>query len=162
MAVDPFVQGRVYAGTNLGVFTSTDSGADWTMSLSSPYIWTFAVEPVIQAVTPQAGLQDLAGDVETLASPGGPLNSGQENALLQKLQNALDALNNKKNKKLACNQLGAFLNQVSAFVPVGEHHRRRGRDAHHDGPVDHAVGSLQLTGQPQPTPPRLSPENVLE
>ncbi|MFQ6109959.1 MAG: hypothetical protein ACE5L7_10460, partial [Candidatus Aminicenantales bacterium] len=55
--------------------------------------------------------------VESLVNTG-VLNQGQGNALIAKLEGALQKLN-KGNTKATCNQLQAFINQVNAFIYSG-------------------------------------------
>ena len=48
LAVDPTVSGTLYAGTNHGVFKSTDSGATWIDSngLLDPFVSSLAIDPL--------------------------------------------------------------------------------------------------------------------
>jgi len=64
--------------------------------------------------TPQEAADDLIDDIQDLIDDG-TLNGGQGNALTSKLQNIIDKLNNGKTNA-ACNQLGAFINQVTDFI----------------------------------------------
>src|SRR5690606_21416923 len=56
-------------------------------------------------------------DVQALVDDG-TLNSGQGNALITKLQHAIERLN-AGNETAAMNQLNAFVNQVHDFVAIG-------------------------------------------
>jgi hypothetical protein len=63
--------------------------------------------------TPSAQIDRLIGQVESLVPD--PLNAGQANGLIAKLENARSQLN-KGNTNAAINQLDAFINQVEAFL----------------------------------------------
>jgi hypothetical protein len=71
----------------------------------------------VQYASPQERLGLLIGDVHDLVAAG-VLNQGQGNALIVKLQGALEQLNNDK-PKVATNRLGAFINQVYSLVDDG-------------------------------------------
>lgn len=128
LAIDPVTHTTLYAGTQTaGVFKSTGGGATW------------------QATGLLAQLQTLQSIIQSLSSPGGPLNQGQGNALLQKLalaQASLSVLSGpgapvgaalEKSRpdstlsttrqggktNAACNLLSAFVNQVNSFVAEG-------------------------------------------
>jgi len=115
LAVDRANPATIYAGSSQGVLKSTNGGVSWNTSLAAPGIQTLAM----QHVTAQALLQDLIGDVHRLASATGPLSFRQANALVQKLQKALNAVNQKGNAKLARGDLAAFLKQARALVQSG-------------------------------------------
>ena len=48
------------------------------------------------------------------------LNDGQANSFIVKLNHAIDSLNSKPDQPTACNQLQAFVNEVNAYVSVGQ------------------------------------------
>jgi hypothetical protein len=62
-------------------------------------------------------IQRISAQVASLVTAG-VLNQGQGTALTTKLDAALAALN-RGNQNAACGQLGAFSNQVEAFVRAG-------------------------------------------
>ena len=66
---------------------------------------------------PVEQIEKFIGEVFTLVDEG-VLNQGESNALITKLDAALKSLD-KENTKAACNQLGAFINQVNALVNSG-------------------------------------------
>ena len=68
--------------------------------------------------TPQQAITSLKGQVSSLGPPTGPLNSGQVNSLLVKLNQAIANLNAGK-KTPACNQLQAFINEVQSLISNG-------------------------------------------
>ena len=76
-------------------------------------------DPVVvgMELTTEAEIYELISDVQKLLDDG-VLNGGQANALTSKLDNVLAKLA-KGNTKPAANQLGAFINQVEAFVNGG-------------------------------------------
>ena len=63
---------------------------------------------IICVETQQEAIEDVIEDVEEMDLP-----EGLENALVSKLENAIDSLNN-NNTNAAVNKLGAFINQVEA------------------------------------------------
>lgn len=70
---------------------------------------------LIQVVlSPQQALQLVINQVKMLRV----LNSGQTNSLIVKLQHAIDKLNSARSKT-ACNDIGAFVNEVNAYVKAG-------------------------------------------
>ena len=86
-AVDPGDRSRVFAATSLGVFSSTDAGASWTMLVTGlPYEFAYAV-----AVDPQDSMTVYAGgnDGVRRSSDGGvswePANGGIEGSLVRSL-----------------------------------------------------------------------------
>ena len=68
-------------------------------------------------VTAEDVLNDLIDDVKDLGDDD-ILNNGQENSLTKKLENIIAKLNKEKTN-VACNQLGAFENQVLDFIVNG-------------------------------------------
>lgn len=68
--------------------------------------------------TQVAAIDDLIDLVEDVAEANG-LNSGQTNAFVSKLENAAKSLE-RCNATPAANQLGAFINEVNAFVGSGK------------------------------------------
>lgn len=71
----------------------------------------------ITVLTPQQATQDLIADVEELVTAG-VLNHGQGNALIVKLQAAIQKMD-QGNYNAAINNLNAFINQVNAFRNSG-------------------------------------------
>ena len=114
LAVDPDDSRLIYAANDNGVYRSTDAGATWQLSLAAPVVRTLVMAPN-PPLTVQALLENLTAAVAEMASPGGPLNFGQANSLLQKVEGAIQAVNG-KGDKLACNHMRAFLNQVADLV----------------------------------------------
>lgn len=123
IAVDPANSNLIYAANDNGIYRSSDYGATWQLSLSASVVRTLVMVP--RPVSAQTRLENLAVAVAALEAPGGPLNFGQANALLQKLTGALQAVNG-KGEKLACNHLRAFVNQVTSFVQSGVLTRAQG------------------------------------
>jgi sugar lactone lactonase YvrE len=68
--------------------------------------------------SPEGGIESLINEIEGLIEDGA-LNGGQGNALIVKLEAALQKLLEDKTKT-AINQLGAFRNQVEALIQSGE------------------------------------------
>lgn len=68
-------------------------------------------------LTPSGQIEDLIEAVEELVEAG-VLNQGQGNALIVKLEAALDQLDH-CNVKAAANQLQAFVDQVNGFIDAG-------------------------------------------
>jgi hypothetical protein len=60
-------------------------------------------------------VQDLINRVQALAPP---LTGQQSQGLVSKLQAALDAINNGQTN-VACNKLGDFISQVTAYINNG-------------------------------------------
>jgi hypothetical protein len=71
----------------------------------------------IKSFTPQDAINLLSDDITVLLESGS-LNQNHANALLNKLESALDSLN-QGNSQPACNKIQAFINQVNAFVNAG-------------------------------------------
>jgi hypothetical protein len=90
-------------------------GAGWARRSDSgeirAFLWTIEL-------TPEEELQVLIAQVLGLVDDG-VLNQGNGNALTSKLENALMSLED-GNTNAACNQLGAFVNQVEALVNSGK------------------------------------------
>ena len=74
----------------------------------------YVFEPV---TIPAEATQDLIDEVGLLVTAG-VLNQGQGNALITKLNGAINKLN-QRNTNAAINILQAFINQVSAFINAG-------------------------------------------
>jgi hypothetical protein len=71
---------------------------------------TASAATTVTIKTPIQAIKDLITSVQGL-----PLNDGQKNSLISKLNAASDAIN-RGNLTAACNQLGAFINEVNALV----------------------------------------------
>jgi len=71
----------------------------------------------ITVLTPQQAIEGLIEKVRDLVRRG-VLNNGQGNALIAKLEAAIRSLD-RGNVNTALNQLGAFVNQVNAFMNAG-------------------------------------------
>lgn len=98
------------AGTYALTFTGTDS---------RPVLGgTRSTGASLTVLTPAQAIPNLITTVQGLQSAG-VLNGGQTNALLTKLSHAIDSLTNKPDQPTGCNQMGAFANQVDAFVSAG-------------------------------------------
>jgi len=81
-------------------------------------LWSgYSLEVSASLVTPQGAILNLVDEVDALVD-GGALNNGQGKALIAKLKTALKQLD-KGNANAAINVLGAFLNQVGAFINAG-------------------------------------------
>ena len=79
-----------------------------------PFQTLVAPNPAPPTVTPQDAIESLMADVRTLVADG-VLNAGQGNGSLAKLAAAILSLD-RGSTKGACNQLQAFVNQVSGVV----------------------------------------------
>jgi hypothetical protein len=90
--------------TARGLITDQDGG-------STPY--TVAVT----VLTPREGIEGLIEKVETLVAAGS-LNQGQGNALIAKLEAAIQQLDH-GNVQTAINQLRAFVSQMNTFISAG-------------------------------------------
>jgi hypothetical protein len=66
---------------------------------------------------PVEQIEELIGKVDALVDEG-KLNKGEANALNSKLDSALKSIEKGKTNT-ACNQLGAFINQVNALINSG-------------------------------------------
>ncbi len=71
----------------------------------------------VEVLTPQQAIEVLMGDVAALVATGA-LNNGQGNALGAKLRAALRSLD-RGQTNAACNQLRAFINQVTDLIAEG-------------------------------------------
>ncbi len=71
----------------------------------------------LKGVDIKTQIENLIDDVYILSDEVG-LNQGETNALISKLENALKSLE-KENIQAACNQMGAFINQVNAIFNSG-------------------------------------------
>ena len=67
--------------------------------------------------TPIEDIQDIISDVQDLLSSG-DINSGQANALISKLQNAVNSIDSDK-INAAIGKLNSFINQINAYVKTG-------------------------------------------
>jgi probable HAF family extracellular repeat protein len=84
--------------------------------------------------TPEEQTEALVAEVQNLIDTG-VLNQGNGNALTTKLENALGKLE-KGNTQAACNEMGAFVNLVEAFVNSGKLTEEEGQ------PLVEGAGSL--------------------
>jgi hypothetical protein len=102
------------------------SGQSITATATSPRNQTSEFSNCVATLTtPQAQIQQLIQDVDSLASQG-VLNQGQANSLTAKLRAALQQLE-RGNTKAAGGQLRAFINQVEALVRSGKLSSMQGR-----------------------------------
>ena len=68
---------------------------------------------------PMVEMENLVADVVVLIEDGNlDINEGQRNAILEKLQNAVDRAES-DNTNAAINSLNAFINQINAFINAG-------------------------------------------
>jgi len=119
VAVGYAIPGPLGSATTVGSFAPistvfTASGAAPEPRFRDSFVETSAFS--IQACDP--GVPGLIGLVEGLGAPGGPLNAGQVNSLVTKLDHVGGKLD-RTQSNTACNQLSAFMNQVSALVSGG-------------------------------------------
>lgn len=110
------------------IYHTTDGGTTWTTidqlnGKDLPGLWTisFATQPITDYL-----IISLIEDVEQIVDEGF-LNQGQGNALIVKLEHALDRLAGDR-LKAAVNALDAFSNQVDAFVQGGVLPPEHGQD----------------------------------
>ena len=75
------------------------------------------IEPWSPKLTPEAQIDRIIDEVNNLFSTGN-FNDGETKSLIVKLEGALQKLD-KGNTNAACNQLGAFINQVNALINSG-------------------------------------------
>jgi hypothetical protein len=101
------------------IFHTTNGGTSWTTidqldgeDLPGLFTISFAAQPITNYL-----IISLIEDVKQLVDDGF-LNKGQGNALIVKLEHALDRLAD-DHLKAAINTLDAFSNQVDAFVQGG-------------------------------------------
>jgi hypothetical protein len=94
----------------LGVF-------DPSTGIPSAFPNTGAVRILGTRATPQAAIQLLVNDVETLVLEG-EVTKGRANGLLSKLRATIASLDRGRTKA-GCNQLRAFVNQVNGLVRAG-------------------------------------------
>jgi len=97
-----------------GVFTLTVTGTDSRPAIGGTRSTTLTLE----VLTPAQAIPNVIDTINTFHADG-VLNQGQTNALVVKLQHAIDSLNTKPDQPTGCNQLHAFVNQVNAFVNAG-------------------------------------------
>ena len=97
-----------------GLFTLTLTGTDSRPAIGGSRSSTLTLE----VLTPAQAIPNVIDTINTLHADG-VLNQGQTNALVVKLQHAIDSLNTKPDQPTGCNQLHAFVNQVNAFVNAG-------------------------------------------
>ena len=102
-----------FNGADSYTYKANDSYDDSNIATVS-----ITVNPVNEIVlTPQEAIEELIDEVENLITEE-KLNQGQGNALISKLENIIAKID-KGNIKPAINQLGAFINQVNAFIRGG-------------------------------------------
>jgi hypothetical protein len=94
-------------GTTSETYTVTDGAGNEASC-------TFAVK----VLSPEEVANKLIGWIEDLVT-GGTLKQGQGNGLKNKLRQIIAKLEAAPPLKPACNQLGAFMNQVEAFMNAG-------------------------------------------
>lgn len=106
-------------GTDLCIYHTTDSGTTWTridqlngVPLPGMNTISFATRPITDY------LIDLMVEVVAFVEVNGYMNKGQGNALIVKLEHALDHLINDR-RVATVNVLGAFSNQVEDFIQDG-------------------------------------------
>lgn len=80
----------------------------------------------VQVLRVEDSIGGLIEDVRRLVGPPGPLNGGQGDSLISKLQGALDQLA-KGNVTPAINKLEAFVNEVEAYIRSGKLTEAQGR-----------------------------------
>lgn len=97
-------------GTDLLTVTGKDS--------RTPEGGTRVVFPTLVPLMPQQVLQLIIDKINVFQS-GGVLVNGQANSLIVKFEHTQDKLNSSK-KNTACNDLGAFINEVRADVKSGK------------------------------------------
>ncbi|MBI3949375.1 MAG: HYR domain-containing protein [Acidobacteria bacterium] len=98
------------ASGNFFPFGTTTVSCTATDDSSNSAMCSFTVT----VLTPQQQIDLIIDDVEELVITG-VLNQGQGNALISKLEDAIDALN-RGNTNAACNKLKDFICQVQAFI----------------------------------------------
>jgi len=76
--------------------------------------------------TPLDAIDEVIAKVETLVNDG-VINNGNGNALILKLENAANKIDN-GNTNAAANQLNAFINQINDFVDSGKLTSQQGQD----------------------------------
>jgi photosystem II stability/assembly factor-like uncharacterized protein len=102
------------------IYHTANGGSTWTTLEElngEPLPQVQGVSFATQPINPDYLIISLIEDVEQLVDEGS-LNQGQGNALIKKLEHALDRLDDDR-LKAAINALGAFSNQVDAFVRGG-------------------------------------------
>ncbi|HLI51980.1 MAG TPA: Ig-like domain repeat protein [Thermomicrobiaceae bacterium] len=77
-----------------------------------------STQATLVILTPAQALAQIVSKIAALETAG-VLNQGQTNSLTVKLNHAIDSLQNKPGQPTACNQLGAFVNEVNAYVKAG-------------------------------------------
>jgi photosystem II stability/assembly factor-like uncharacterized protein len=97
-----------------GTFTITIAGTDGR----HPQGGTRSTQATLAVLAPAQALEQVINQVNDLHR-NGVLNKGQANSLIVKLTHAIDNLNNRPDKKTACNQLSAFVHEVNAYVAAG-------------------------------------------
>jgi YVTN family beta-propeller protein len=91
-----------------------------------PFAYPFGL-----AITPSAA-QGVAMAMRLVQLLGGSLNVGQQTSLIAKLNAVLGAIG-QEHPRVACNQVGAFLNEGNAFVQSGQLTQKRAAPALHEG-----------------------------
>jgi hypothetical protein len=97
LAIDPVSPARIYAGTDSsGTFTTTTGSGPWQSTGAADLL--------------QGAIENLLAD--------GILTPDQSSGLMDKLDAASRSIGESK-ARAACGQLGAFINQVHAFINNG-------------------------------------------
>ncbi len=103
------------AGAPPGDYVLTLTGTDARSQIGG----TRSATLDLTILTPAQAIPDIITKIGDLEGTG-VLNKGQANSLTVKLQHAIDSLNTKPDNPTACNQLGAFVNEVNAYVSSGK------------------------------------------
>jgi len=103
------------SGAPPGNYTLTVTGTDARPAIGGDR--TASVN--LTVLTPAQAIPNVISTVTALRAAG-TLNGGQANSLIVKLQHAIASLTNKAGQPTACNQLHAFVNEVSAYVKSGK------------------------------------------
>jgi hypothetical protein len=101
-------------GAPPGTYVLTLTGTD-----ARPLIGgTRSATLTLTILTPAQAIPNVIAKIEGLKAAG-VVNGGQANSLIVKLNHAIDSLTSKPDQPTACNQLQAFVNEVSAYVSAG-------------------------------------------
>ena len=88
-----------------------------TLAADSNYMLTF-VEAYLTIISSQSYIETIITDVQEMVATG-VLNEGNGNALIVKVQGAIDKLEDGKTAP-AVNKLNAFINQINVFIRNGK------------------------------------------